>query len=131
MQDDISKFLPEGFKMEDTTSSTTESSTSLLADILLSIEKKEKSGSSSGSSGSSTGSRLGGFRPHGGSANRPFKSKSHEHEPSATTESSKSQSVNPISGVNINTHKILNLIPTSQNLKSKLVLVSLIAFGSS
>jgi hypothetical protein len=94
--------LPEGFKLEDTTSSTTESSTSLLADILLSIEKKEKTGSTGerGSSGSSTGSRLGGFRPHGGTANRPFKSKQTDHnEHSGTTESSKSQSVNPLSGV--------------------------------
>ena len=103
-QDDISKFLPEGFKLEDTTSSTTESSTSLLADILSSIEKKDKSvgGSERGSTGSSTGSRLGGFRPYGGPVNRPFKSKSSEHESSsATTESSKSQSVNPLSGVRV------------------------------
>ena len=91
-QDDISKFLPEGFRMEDTTSSTTESSTSLLADILSTIEKKEKTGS--------TGSRLGGFRPQGGTANRPFKHKNSDSEHhSVTTESSRSQSVNPLSGV--------------------------------
>jgi hypothetical protein len=78
--------------MEDTTSSTTESSTSLLADILSTIEKKEKHGS--------TGSRLGGFRPQGGTANRPFKHKeSEQHHSGATTESSRSQSVNPLSGV--------------------------------
>ena len=100
-QDDISKFLPEGFKLEDTTSSTTESSTSLLADILFSIEKKEKApgGSSTTGSGSSTGSRLGGFRPHSGPALRPFKSKSSDQDNGATTEATKSQSVNPLSGV--------------------------------
>lgn len=42
-KDDVSKFLPPGFNLGETTSSTTESSTSLLHDVLSTLDKKEKS----------------------------------------------------------------------------------------